>query len=115
MTAIRNAGELRMEIKRLRTLTASQEKQIKTDIENIGDSLKPGNLLLSFFSSVTGIRLEKKEFLRDGIAYGLSLLIRKFILKTEMKLESKLAEWADSFFQKVRDFMKSDKQGEDQD
>ena len=105
MSRINNAAELHAEIARLRQLSDAQKKQIKNDVSEIGESLKPSNLMFSFLSSFTGIHIDKNEFLKDGIAYGISLLIQRYILKTEKKIEHKIYEWVDTLFVRIKDFM----------
>ncbi len=105
MTGINNLTELRSEISRLRQVARDQELQLKKDVTDIGESLKPQNILLSTISSLFGITLDKKEFLKDGIAYSISLLLQRFILKTEKKMEHKIYEWVDTLFVRIKDFM----------
>ena len=105
MNRINNIHELRAEITRLQKMSHDQKQQLKNDVQEIGESLNPSSLFFSFLSSVTGIRMEKNEFLKDGIAYGISLLIQRYILKTEIKIEHKIYEWVDALFIKIKDFM----------
>jgi hypothetical protein len=105
MSRINNVTELRAEIVRLRKVSEEQKQQIKNNVQDIGESLKPSNLLFSFLSSVTGIHIDKNEFFKDGIAYGISLLIQRFVLKTEKKIEHKIYEWVDTLFIRIKDFM----------
>jgi len=105
MSRINNIRELRAEIVRLKKISDEQKQQLRDDVKEIGESLKPSNLFFSFLSSVTGIRMDKNEFLKDGIAYGISLLIQRYILKSERKIEAKIYEWVDTIFIKVKDFM----------
>ena len=105
MSRINNIYELRAEIARLKKVSDEQKQQLKNDVKEIGESLKPSNLLFSFLSSITGIHIDKNEFLKDGIAYGISLLIQRYILKAEKKIEHKMYEWVDTIFIKIKDFM----------
>lgn len=105
MSRINNMEELKAEIARLRKVSEEQKQQLKNDVKEIGESLKPANLFFSFLSSVTGIHIDKNEFLKDGIAYGISLLIQRYILKAEKKVEHKIYEWVDTVFVKIKDFM----------
>lgn len=103
MSNINNLRELRAEITRLKKVSEEQKQQLRNDVKEIGEALKPSSLLFSFLSSVTGIRLDKNEFIKGGIAYGVSLLIQGFVLKTE--IGHKVLEWIESVLNRVKDFI----------
>ena len=105
MSRINNINELRAEIARVKLQVREQEELIKADIKNIGEGLKPANLLLNAVESATGINLDKKEFLKEGIGYAVSLLIQRYVLKTEKKLEHKIYEWIDALFIRIKHFL----------
>ena len=105
MSRISNVSELRTEIARLKKVAEEQKLQIKNDVQDIGESLEPSNLLFSFLSSVTGIHIDKNELFKDGIAYGISLLIQRYVLKAEKEIEHKIYEWVDTLFVRIKDFM----------
>lgn len=106
MSRINNAAELRAEIVRLQKVASEQKQQIKNDVSEIGEALKPSNLLFSFLSSVTGINVDKNEFFKDGIAFGISLLIQRYIFKSEEKIEHKIYDWLDTLIIRIKDFIK---------
>ena len=102
MTKIENLEQLQDEIKKLRELAKKQELQIKNDLFEIRDDLKPQNILLNALSSLTGIKINKKEFFQEGILSGLSLFLRRFVLKTEKKMENKFYDVVDGMLDKFK-------------
>ncbi|MCX6292209.1 MAG: hypothetical protein NT126_10660 [Bacteroidetes bacterium] len=105
MKKIENLHELRAEISRMKGVAKQQELQIKKDLSEIRDDLRPENILWNSLSSLTGIKINRNEFLKDGIAYGISLFIQRFILKTEKKMENKVYDFMDSLFERVKSFV----------
>ena len=102
---IKNLAELKAEIKRLQELSAVQEKIIREDVTDIRESLKPKNLLLDGLSSITGIKIDKNNFLTGGITAGLLLLFRKYISKAEANAEDSFYKMTDRLFERVRHFL----------
>src|SRR5689334_6878102 len=105
MKQIENLEQLRSEISRVKAIAKNQELQIKNDLKSIREDLKPGNIFWNAVSSLTGIKVNKNEFFKDGIAYGLSLIVQRYILKTEKKVENKLYSVIDSVFDRVKSFI----------
>jgi hypothetical protein len=105
MKKIENIHELRAEIDRLKVVTKEQERLIKNEFKEIREDLKPENILWNSLSSITGIKMNKNEFFKDGIAYGLSLIIQRFILKTEKKVENKVYDFVDTIFERVKNIV----------
>ena len=105
MSKIENLGQLQAEIKRLRTLKKLKEIQIKNDLLEIREDLKPKNIFLNALSSVSGIKINKKEFFQDGIAKGISVLIQRVILRMENKIESKIYDFVDTALDKVKNLV----------
>jgi hypothetical protein len=105
MKKIENAVQLREEIIRLRARAKEQEKNIKDELYRLKEELKPANLVLNTFSSLTGINMNKKEFFKEGLAYALSVIIQRFVLKTEKKIEDRAYDFIDGLFEKIRKFM----------
>jgi hypothetical protein len=105
MSKINNIRELRAEILRLQKAERELKEKIKSDIKEIGEELKPANIFMSAVSSIFGVRIEKNEFLKDGIAYGISLIIQRFFLKTEKKFEKRIYDWVDTVFERIKHFM----------
>ncbi len=105
MKQIENLEQLRQEIGRVKAIAKTQEHQIKNDLKEIREDLKPENLFWNAVSSFTGIKINKNELFKDGIAYGLSLIIQRYILKTEKKVENKIYNVVDSVFDRVKSFV----------
>jgi len=105
MNKIKNLEQLRKEINRMQGVAKEQEQQLKDDLKAIREDLKPANIFWNTVSSLSGIKMDKNEFFKDGIAYGLSLLIRRFILKSEKKMENKVYDVVDSIFDRVKSFV----------
>jgi hypothetical protein len=105
MTNIENIHQLRDEIKRLREQSKQQELLIKDDLREVREDLKPQNILWSALSSITGIKTDRSEFFKNGIAYSVSILIRRFILKTERKAEHAFYGVVDDLFERIKKFI----------
>ena len=105
MSKINNITELRSEILRLQKQEKEQREKLKNGVKEIPEELKPANLFMNFISSLFGVHVEKNEFLKDGIAFGISLIIQRFILKTEKKFENKIYDWVDTMVKRIKHFM----------
>jgi len=104
---IKNREELLVEIQRLQLLADEQEKIIRTDIAEIREQLRPKNILLNAFQSITGIHVNTKDLFVNGIGAGLLLLLRKTLSKAESKAEDKIYEFADNVTERIRKFLSS--------
>ena len=107
MNNINNLQELRAEKKRLQTVAQQQKSQLKQDAADIQESLQPVNLLLNAVHHFTGIKFEKETFLKNGLAYGISIIAQQTFLKAEQKAEEKLHEWAVALVEKVKNYIQS--------
>lgn len=105
MKKIENVDQLEAEIARLKGISAEQKKMLKNDFFEIRESFKPVNLLVNGLSSVTGVKMEGNELLKDGLAYGLSVVLQRYVLKTERKMEKKVYEFVDSVIERVKAFI----------
>lgn len=105
MSKIENIHQLRFEIIRLRGESKKQEELIKNDLKGIKEDLKPVNLVWSTLSSITGIKMNRNEFFKDGFAFGLSMLIQRFVLKTEKKVEHLIYDFVDSLVNRVKQYI----------
>ena len=103
--AITNRAELRQEVRRLRQEVKEQEKGLREEVKSIREQLQPQHLLINALSAATGIRIDKNEFLRNGLAVGLSMVLQRFIFKSETTIENKIYSWIDDIFNKLRFFM----------
>ena len=102
MNKIENMAQLQSEIKRLRALSKQQEIQIKNDLMEIREDLRPRNIFLNAFSSISGIKLNRKDLFRGGIAGGLAVLIQRLFLKAENKIEYKIYDFVDTVLEKLK-------------
>ena len=102
MSKIENMEQLQSEIKRLRAISKQQELQIKNDLLEVREDLKPRNILLNAVSSISGVNMNKKDFFQDGIARGISIFIQRFILKAEKKMENKIYDFVDTVLEKLK-------------
>ncbi len=107
MTKIRNLNQLRAEKLRLQAQSSKQRTQIKSTIEDLKVNLQPIHLLFEGIANLTGIHIEKNAYLKDGIAFGLSLIVQQYFLKAEQKIEEKLHAVSSSLVEKVKSFAKS--------
>lgn len=99
---IANIDQLQAEIRRLKSVEAEQLAAIKKDVRDVRESLRPENILVNALSSMTGIKINKSEFLKNGIAMGLSLVLQRFVFKTETSIEKKVYGWLDKLFDQVK-------------
>jgi len=102
---IENIAGLRSEIKRLKGLSAVQEKIIRDDIADIKESLKPKNILMDALESITGLKFDRKSIFENGLTAGLFLLVKRYISRAESKAEDTVYETADRIFERVRHFI----------
>ncbi len=107
MNKIKDIDGLRAEIKRLKAQSKQQEQQLKGDLIQIKENLKPGNLLMNMVSSATGVKMERNELLKNGLAIGLTVFLRRIILRTESKVEEKVFEYVDRFSDKLKSIISS--------
>ena len=102
MRKIENSEHLREEIARLQGQAEVQEQNLRKNLRELRNQFRPENILLNTLSSVTGIKIGKNEFLKNGIAAGLSLVLQRFVFKTETNIERKIYSWIDEIFDKVK-------------
>jgi len=107
MNKIKNSTELRNEILRLESLSQSQKEGLKKEIFDLKENFRPGNILKSLISDLTGIKVDSESFLKDGFSYTLSLLLQQFLLKTERKFEKSIYTIVDSLIDKIRNLINS--------
>ena len=86
----------------MKALVKQQENSLRQDIREIRNDLRPENIFWNVFSSLTGVRMNKTDFFKNGIAYGLSLILQRFVLKTEKKMENKVYDFVDSIFERLK-------------
>jgi len=102
MKKIETREQLQAEISRLETLAKNQEEDLRKQLREVRNQFRPENMAINALSSLTGIKINKNEFLKNGIAVGLSLVLQRFIFKTETNLERKIYSWVDELFDKAK-------------
>ncbi|HRH64991.1 MAG TPA: hypothetical protein PLU53_01710 [Bacteroidia bacterium] len=102
MKKIENSEQLRAEIARLEELAKSQEQGLRVQIRGLREEFRPANMVMNAVSSMTGIKINKNEFLKNGLAFGLSMVLQRFVFKTETSFERKIYGWVDELFDKVK-------------
>lgn len=105
MNKIESSEQLKAEIDRLEALAKQQEAGLRVRISTIREQFKPENILLNTLSNITGIKINKSEFLKNGIAFGLSMVLQRFVFKTETSIERKIYGWVDELFDKLKGFI----------
>ncbi len=107
MDKVENIQQLHAEINRLKNVAKQQELDIKYNWINVKESLQPATLIWNGISNLTGINMNKQEFFKDGIAYGVSLFIQRFILKSERNMEKRVYNVVDGLFDRIRGVMRN--------
>lgn len=105
MTKIETVLQLEAEIKRLRATTKEKENKLRSNFKSLREEFTPRNILVNAFSSATGIRVDNKEILKEGVAFAISLILQRFVLKSESKLEEKVYVFLDNIFEKIKSFL----------
>lgn len=101
---ITNREELRAEIRRLKAVSKEKETELLGELSALGENLRPENIVVNTLSKLTGIKIDKNEFLKNGILIGLGLLAQRFILKKEIQFERIIYGWVDNVFDKIRHY-----------
>lgn len=102
---IHNRAQLRHRLNQLNEQLPDQEEKVKAQFENFRSSLSPQNILIHSLSSITGIQINKKEFLREGAIAGIGLLFQRFVSKSESTIEKKVYHVIDLLFKKIDDLV----------
>lgn len=102
---INNRKQLRERILQLRDEIPMQEEKIKKNYDGLKESLSPQNLLIHTVGSITGININKKEFIREGLIAGLGLVLQRAVTKTESAVEKKVYHVIDLLFKKIDDLI----------
>ena len=111
---IKNRADLKVEIARLEHKSRNQESNLLEKVHELQDSFTPMNIILSSLSSLTGIPLNKSEFVKKGAIIALTFFIQKFIRKSELRLETILANLLGDIKHKITDFFNSKNSAEDE-
>jgi hypothetical protein len=103
-TKIENIDQLRAELSRLQLIARQQEEVINNNLLKIQESLKPENILRSFFSRLTGSDFARKNTFRNVLLQGLSLLLHRFVIKSETKVEEKILDLIETGIERLKKF-----------
>jgi hypothetical protein len=107
MTKINNSKELREEIIRMKVIVNEKKEEMKEEIFLFKENFRPGNIIKYLITDLTGVKMEKESFLKDGFAYTISLFIQQFLLKSERKFESSVYGLVDSLIDRIRNLVNS--------
>lgn len=99
---IENRTQLLAEIERLKKEADVKKSKVSASVAAVKENLRMENIIVNAISSVTGVNINKKEFLKNGIAMGLTMVLQRFVFKTETNLERKVYSWIDSFFDQLK-------------
>ncbi|MFN8143744.1 MAG: hypothetical protein U0073_04940 [Bacteroidia bacterium] len=105
MKKIETSEQLKLEIARLEGRAKEQEENLRESLRDLREQYRPENMALNALSSITGININKSEFLKNGIAMGLSLVLQRFVFKTEKNVERKIYSWIDELFDKIKNLL----------
>lgn len=105
MKKIETSEQLKLEIARLEGRAKEQEENLRKSLRDLREQYRPENMALNALSSITGININKSEFLKNGIAMGLSLVLQRFVFKTEKNVERKIYSWIDELFDKIKNLL----------
>lgn len=112
---IRNSDDLKLAIKVLENKSRLQEQMFLEKAHALRDSLKPANLIVNSLSSLTGIPINKSDFLNKGALLAVTYIIQRLLRKSEIKFENFIADFILDLKKKVKDFFSRDKYEESQD
>ncbi len=98
---ISNRKQLHQRISAVKSELEQKETALVSNFKEFKSGFTPQNIILNSLGSLTGINLNKKEFIRNGIMTGLSLVIQRFVFKTEANLEKKAYNYIDTLFKKI--------------
>jgi hypothetical protein len=91
MKKIKNKKQLRAEKKRIRIRQEELEKKIRSQWNDLKQSLKPVNIAKETFQKVVQNKTEKnpedESILKSTVKYGISLLTKKFTDKAGEKFD----------------------------
>lgn len=101
---INNHTDLKAEIVKLEIKSREQEKQLLDRVYSIRESLKPQNLILGGISSLTGIPFSKSDVIQKGALVVVTYILQRFMRKSELKLETTIANFISDLKDKVMNF-----------
>jgi len=105
MAQIENIQQLRAEIQRIEGVCKEKEQKLRADLQELKEDFNPLNILLKTISSFSGVKLDRKDFMKDGLGLGLSLFFQRLILKAEKTVENKVYDLVDSTVERIKKFV----------
>ncbi len=103
---INNYTELKSEIARLEIKSKQQEEQLMDKLHELRSAFSPQNIVLNSLSSITGIPLNKADFVKKGLMVAATFIFQKFLRKSELKLETVIENWVKEITGKVKNFFR---------
>ena len=107
MNNISNISELQEEIRRLHAKAEAEKSRINNDIAEIREEFRPRKIIGNFLSDLTGVQADKQNLVKNGIAFALSILFRRYFFKAEKNIEDKIYNAVESLFEHIRTFIRS--------
>lgn len=107
MTEIKNNKQLQEEITRLKGDIKLKEHQLRAQVTDLKDSLKPSHIFSSTYEKMTGEEAPEKgkRFTEQAVKTGLALVLGKILVKTEEKIEQRVYDAVDKVFDGLKDFL----------
>jgi hypothetical protein len=107
---IENYKDLKAEISRLEEKKKIQEELLVEKLHTLKSNLTPQNIFLNSLSSISGIPLNKAEFLKKGMLVALTFVIQRLLRKSEIKIETAISEFMAEAGRKIKDFFKRNRE-----
>ncbi len=107
---IENYKDLKAEISRLEEKKKIQEELLLEKLHTLKSNLSPQNIFLNSLSSISGIPLNKAEFLKKGMLVALTFVIQRLLRKSEIKIENAITEFISEAGRKIKDFFNRNKE-----
>ncbi|TAH41987.1 MAG: hypothetical protein EYC69_06560 [Bacteroidetes bacterium] len=111
---IKNQEDLSIEIKRLEEKSKSQEQYLLAKVHTLRERYTPVNMILNSLSSLTGIPLNKSELLKKGTLVSLTFIAQALMRKSELKLETLVADFLNKAVEKIKNIFSSKDEPENQ-
>ncbi len=105
---IKNHEDLMTEIKRLEGKSKMQEQSLLLRVHGLRERFTPANIILNSLSSLTGIPLNKSELIKKGALVSLTFLLQTLMRKSELKLETLIADFMKKAVEKAKSIFSSE-------
>ena len=110
---IENITQLRAEIARMKSVAKQQEEVVNKNFMRVQNDLKPENILKNAFSRMTGFDSKGNGVLQDVLKFGLSMLLQRFAIRAESKVEEKIFDVLGTAVERFKHLFKKKIKGED--